>query len=1536
VAAAATLTGFEATIARAAEGFVGRDWLDRELDAFLRDEGRYEDAAPFLLLFGEPGVGKTAYAAHLVQERGWLHYFCSRLHPGWLDPGRFARNLGRQLYEHFGDDYARVLASQQHVEITAEQRVGTVEVGGQALNVYIENLVASDPVELFARLVADPLAALLSERPDETVTVVIDALDEARTYRGRVTILDLVAAALDLAPGVRTVATSRPDRQLQRLLAGAAVLDLKDFAADLKRDAAAYVGDRLRAPDVSSQLREAGVDTAELTRVVTERGMSNFLYLRLLFAGGAPLAVDEVPDGLGDVYTRSLDDLLATSGLEWRNDVRPVAGVLAVAREPLTFDQLERFSGLEATRAQDALAALEPLLDEEREGDSVRYAFFHGSLSDVLLARTANPSYWIEGPSFHLRIARSLVPVGGTWSDVDWPTADDYLLGHVARHLFLAGRDGFAELQALVDEGFRTAKNRRFLSDESFLLDLETAIEAAEQDGLAGLPRVVALSLGSAMLHARLTATPVGALVALARLGAESEALARLASVPPAAAVPGLIAIARDRHAGGRSEEAHSLLEQAARRAVSLQEDAARRESIGELLEALPLDGDRRSLDGVLEPLLFAIRELPDPAARIEALLQALTCLAKAGDQGAAHGLAEEALATLGAVDESGRLGALVLLARAFEGLGDEQSAAMLWDDSLAELRAAPEAAAQRNESLDVFGALGLVDEAVEFVRAFAPLRLEDIAEHLASANALDRAAELAAGLEDEDDRLALRAALAARRSDLGDPERALAELTAIEPELSPRGIGLAKRVLLRVEVALRLGGTDRERAKELLEQALAMMEEIRRREAEREHLSLLDDPTEEALLRVADAAGTVGDPRWARATVERTLDALLAAEPPAMFWYVEPLLWRARERASIAALLARLGAVERAKELFAQAAADAGAIEPETQAHALDLVAERLLAVPDPPWVEASVRSLLSSPAMLPGLGEAGIYLALAREGDLAEARRAVRAIIERHVASPDYDLIFAFEGFAELAAGVKANEALDWSAAAGRAAWATDEPELRDRLLRAMLLARLSAGAPPEDAVQELEAPQRALAYSTLAALLGEREDEAGAVSALERALEAGADAAGILAAIPGDAPAETVDRFLREAWGRIGEAVSDAADTRRRKALADGLAAEEAIGALPEAERAEASRAALLGLAGEMTPDQEVEAIIALLDELERDGAAAPLVADVARLGLVEHVEDAASWLLAAEAWASLVARLVETAGWADGSPEFESQRGEILAAAFRAVGDVAAGFAEAGDRENAERLAAQVESGAGRAYVIARLAGVIHEQGEHADAAGLVDTAFDALLSDPGAYWPDAYMDVAAGLARSGREADALELAAAVAYPAYRNDVIDAIARAVVVDAPDRAVAALEEVEEFDPWSLHASFTHAHFALEEAIDAFASRGDVERAAGLLERFDDDPWALAARPWALSAVADALAGLAASEPERVAAIAFDLLASVRSSRSDVLAYATGLAPVLRAAGDDLPAAAWRELKAVPGWAGSPEPSPIGADSA
>jgi len=47
------------------EGFTGREWLVEKVRAWL---GR-ADAPPFLLILGEPGIGKSAFAAHLWLDK---------------------------------------------------------------------------------------------------------------------------------------------------------------------------------------------------------------------------------------------------------------------------------------------------------------------------------------------------------------------------------------------------------------------------------------------------------------------------------------------------------------------------------------------------------------------------------------------------------------------------------------------------------------------------------------------------------------------------------------------------------------------------------------------------------------------------------------------------------------------------------------------------------------------------------------------------------------------------------------------------------------------------------------------------------------------------------------------------------------------------------------------------------------------------------------------------------------------------------------------------------------------------------------------------------------------------------------------------------------------------------------------------------------------------------------------------------------------------------------------------------------------------
>ncbi len=53
---------FDNDIKRLIKGFRGREWVFEEINRWLQQENNR-----FFLLTGEPGVGKSAIAAHLIQ-----------------------------------------------------------------------------------------------------------------------------------------------------------------------------------------------------------------------------------------------------------------------------------------------------------------------------------------------------------------------------------------------------------------------------------------------------------------------------------------------------------------------------------------------------------------------------------------------------------------------------------------------------------------------------------------------------------------------------------------------------------------------------------------------------------------------------------------------------------------------------------------------------------------------------------------------------------------------------------------------------------------------------------------------------------------------------------------------------------------------------------------------------------------------------------------------------------------------------------------------------------------------------------------------------------------------------------------------------------------------------------------------------------------------------------------------------------------------------------------------------------------------------
>jgi len=73
--------------------FVGREWLLQQVTDFL-----CYDASCYLVIVGEAGIGKSAFAARWLQVKNiQAYHFCSVLEGGKLEPIAFAGSPSTQL-----------------------------------------------------------------------------------------------------------------------------------------------------------------------------------------------------------------------------------------------------------------------------------------------------------------------------------------------------------------------------------------------------------------------------------------------------------------------------------------------------------------------------------------------------------------------------------------------------------------------------------------------------------------------------------------------------------------------------------------------------------------------------------------------------------------------------------------------------------------------------------------------------------------------------------------------------------------------------------------------------------------------------------------------------------------------------------------------------------------------------------------------------------------------------------------------------------------------------------------------------------------------------------------------------------------------------------------------------------------------------------------------------------------------------------------------------------------------------------------------
>ncbi len=380
-----TIAAFQAEIDHFQAEFFpeSRGWLDELVAAFIRDAARRH-----LVIIGEPGVGKSAYIAHLAAK-----YLCPRdstcaggeLEVGvaGVDPRAFLVSVGQQLGRRYGAEIfgeglairgevdsgrARDRASAVGVEIEeayvspfrrlmidglvrARDLSDEARLAGVRIQRVYDSTLAMEPATLLHEALLNPLDQIARLNPGEVVLLLVDGLDVALQQTG--------AKIIDVIPRVdnlRVVMTSRPGAHLARFpgedkiaLSETGEVDAADaarnFAGRNREDVGALVAHVLQHEAVIGPAVRARTDPDAYSAMVAVRSDGNFLFLRYFFrtlredigAGRAEFLTPEgVPRGLDDFYRVILSDRIRgdLSEERWEAVYLPVLGVLAVAQAP--------------------------------------------------------------------------------------------------------------------------------------------------------------------------------------------------------------------------------------------------------------------------------------------------------------------------------------------------------------------------------------------------------------------------------------------------------------------------------------------------------------------------------------------------------------------------------------------------------------------------------------------------------------------------------------------------------------------------------------------------------------------------------------------------------------------------------------------------------------------------------------------------------------------------------------------------------------------------------------------------------------------------------------------------------------------------------------------------------------------------------------------------------------------------------------------------------------------------------------------------
>jgi hypothetical protein len=361
------------------KGFVGRDWL---FDAIEQWRTAADRASRLFWIVGEPGVGKSAFAAHLThfgRDKVIAAQFVEWDKPDHRSAQRVIRSITFQLATRL-PEYRKLL-------LTLPE---------------IKELDQKDPAELFDYLLANPLRTTIAGGRERHL-IVIDGLDEAGEADHNPLVEMLSRNAQRLPDWIGLVLTSRPESAVKTPLQGLnpSVLDTRTEAN--RNDICDYLRHEL-----TLQL-ESRPDADRLVMQILEKSEGLFLYVERfcddLQRGHLSLdRPEQFPQGLGGVFCQFFDRQFPDIE-KFRKSTRPALRAILAAREPLPVEILQRIFNWQDEELQDFTRPLGSLFPVAREASGEVIKPYHKSLADWLADQGKSGTFFVSQGEGHTCLA---------------------------------------------------------------------------------------------------------------------------------------------------------------------------------------------------------------------------------------------------------------------------------------------------------------------------------------------------------------------------------------------------------------------------------------------------------------------------------------------------------------------------------------------------------------------------------------------------------------------------------------------------------------------------------------------------------------------------------------------------------------------------------------------------------------------------------------------------------------------------------------------------------------------------------------------------------------------------------------------------------------------------------------------------------------------------------------------------------------------------------------------------------------------------